>query len=96
MALYKEIALNNGVVLNYHKISSVRISPIDAEQGYELYIFVDSYVSQSKRAESLGYTVESNGYDATVSKDIIESTPIFTVAYDVLKTLEVFEGALDA
>jgi hypothetical protein len=94
MALRKEITLNNGVVLSYHKIGSIRVSQTE-EKNYELFIFVDSYVNQDKREESLNYAVESNGYDVIVAKPDVESTPIFTIAYEALKTLPIFDGAVD-
>lgn len=94
MALRKEITLNNGVVLSYHKIGSIRVGQTE-EKNYELFIFVDSFVNQDKREESLSHAVESNGYDIVVAKTDVESTPIFTIAYEALKKLPIFDGAID-
>ena len=94
MALIKAIELENGVVVNYHRV--VRINSII---NRETIIEVASYTSKAKREEEktaldnhepmdvyIAPKYESIPYDETM--DVVG-------AYEYLKTLKDFDGAED-
>ena len=100
MALKKEIELDNGVIVNYHRIVSMQ------KITNQMNIFeVASYVSETKRNEEreaieegqkTGEAVPMNVFiDTTiVDKDYDEAETIED-AYDYLKTLDKFKNAKD-
>lgn len=98
MALIKKVELNNGVVVNYHRIAS-----INKITNRAVIIEVASYTSEEKRQEEIDYynsTEENkrmNVYIDTVfiNKEYNENETIKDL-YEYLKTTERFEGATDA
>ena len=97
MALQKEIKLDNGIVVNYHRI--VSINKITNNSNI---IEVASYTSKEKRQEEIDYynsTEEEKMMnvfiDTTyINKDYDENETIEDT-YTYLKTLEKFKDAVD-
>lgn len=94
MALYKEIDLDNGVTVRYHRVVSV-----NTITNVQNIIEVASYTSKEKRDEEKK-SIETGG-DSNV---FIETTfvnadydPNMTIinAYDYLKALPEYEGAIE-
>ena len=96
MALKKDITLNNGIVLNYHRVVSV--NNITNQQSI---IEVASYINEEQRKkEKEWYETKSQG-DMNVfieskyySKEYDKNLNVDN-AYDYLKTLEEFDSAID-
>lgn len=98
MGLKKEIILDNGIVVNYHRIVS-----LNKITNHANIIEVASYTSQSKRQEeidSLQQSIETQEYvpinvfinTEYISKEYNEAETIAD-AYNYLKTLEKYNGA---
>lgn len=95
MALQKKIELDNGVVVNYHRI--VSLNKITNNQNV---IEVASYTSLEKRQEEIEALDNKNGMNVFIntiyiSKEYDEEETI-TDSYRYLKTLEQFANAEDA
>lgn len=101
MGLKKQIELENGIVLNYH-----RIATINKITNSQTVIEVSSYISKEKRQEEIealkigqeiGEAIPMNIYiDTTfINKDYNETDTIKDL-YDYLKTTEKFKDAEDA
>lgn len=101
MALQKQIVLDNGITVNYHRI--VSLNKITNQTNI---IEVASYTSKGKREEEqkaikkgqeTGEAVPINIFiDTTyINKDYSETETI-EEAYNYLKTTEKFENAEDA
>ena len=94
MALYKEIILGNGVVVNYHRVVSVNIIT-----NVQNIIEVASYTSKEKREEEK--TAIKTGGDSNVFIETTylnadcDQTMSIASAYDYLKTLPEYEDATD-
>ena len=94
MALLKEIELDNGITLNYHRIVSMTVIT-----NLFNVIEVGSYTGENKRlqekaalknGESMKVFIESTYLNADYDPSMtIES------AYEYLKTLPTFQGAED-
>lgn len=101
MALKKQIELNNGIIVNYH-----RIVTINKVTNNITIIEVASYTSEEKRqeeAEALrqgqetGVAVPMNIFiDTTFINKEYNETDTIKDLYDYLKTTEKFKDALDA
>lgn len=98
MALQKEIELENGVILNYHRIVSINKITNDST-----IIEVASYASKIQREKEIAY-YESTAEDKQMNV-FIDTTYINTEydegksiqdLYDHLKTTEKFKDAEDA
>lgn len=97
MALKKQIELENGIVLNYHRIVS-----INKITNNQTIIEVASYISKGKRQEEIDYynseeqDKQMNIFiDTTyVSADYDEDKTIQDL-YDYLKTTDKFKNAED-
>jgi hypothetical protein len=92
MAIKKEIELENGIVVNYHRIVS-----INKITNKSLIIEVASYISEKKRQEE----IEKEGQEMNIfiettylSKEYNETDTIQDL-YDYLKTTEMFKDAKD-
>lgn len=92
MALIKEIELDNGVKVNYHRVVS-----INKVTNVQNIIEVASYTGKEKRQEE----IEKNGQEMNV---FIHTSYISTEynaninienVYDYLKTLEQFKDAIN-
>lgn len=95
MALLKSIELNNGVVLNYHRI--VTITKIT---NHSIVLEIAGYTSQEKREQEIRQF--QNGEDINVYIDTsfidVDYDEISTIKdwYDYLKTTDKYSGAEDA
>ena len=103
MALNKDIQLDNGVTVSYHRV--VRVACYTNVQNT---IEVASYTSASQRArekEAMLATTDVTGAAVATLADPYIVTSLFETsyqqgmsivdAYDYLKTLPAFEGATD-
>lgn len=95
MALSKSIELDNGIVVNYHRIVS-----INKITNHSTIIEIASYVSEGKRKEEAEY-YKSTDIDKKmnvfinttyISKEYNESDTIEDI-YDYLKQTEMFKNA---
>lgn len=94
MAIVKKIELENGIVLNYHRIVS-----LNKITNGETIIEVASYTSKEKREieeNALANNESFNVYINTeyINKEYSEDETI-SDTYKYLKTLEKYEGATD-
>lgn len=100
MALLKKIELNNGVIVNYHRIVSINKITNNCN-----IIEIASYPNEKQRQKELvaiqkgketGEAVTMNIFiDTTfISKEYLENETI-TDTYEYLKTIEKFNGAED-
>lgn len=97
MALEKNIELDNGVIVNYHRIVS-----INKITNIKNLIEVGSYSNSEKRdeeKESLQSNEINYSLDIKIITDFIEApyddTMNIKESYEYLKTLEKYKGALD-
>lgn len=97
MALKKEIQLENGIILNYHRI--VSLNKITNQSNI---IEIASYTSKEKRQEEIEY-YQSTDEDKSINV-FIDTTYIDTEydeemtidnAYEYLKTTDKFKNAED-
>ena len=98
MALKKQIELENGIIVNYHRIVS-----INKITNSSIIIEVASYTSEEKRQEEIEYynlTEENKSMnvfiDTTYLNKEYNETDTIKDLYDYLKTTEKFKDALDA
>jgi hypothetical protein len=92
MALKKAIELANGVVVNYHRVTS-----LDIITNVQNIIEVSSYTSEAKRLEEKAALENGAPADVFVSTTILsapyEQTATIEQVYEYLKTLPEYEGA---
>ena len=94
MALIKEITLNSGITINYHRIVSVNnITNISS------IIEVGSYVNRAKRQEEKSKTPKGEEMDIFISTEYFplpyDEKIDVVKAYDYLKKTEKFSGSKD-
>lgn len=94
MALIKEIELNNGVKVNYHRIVSV-----NNVTNHASIIEVASYTSKEKREQEKEAFEKGKFIDAFketkfIEKEYEEDLNVVS-AYEYLKTLPEFSGCTD-
>lgn len=94
MALKKEIELENGITINYH-----RITTINKVTNNVTVIEVAGYISEEKRKEeieALKNGTEMNVFIHTMffNKEYVENETIKDL-YNYVKTIEMFENAED-
>lgn len=100
MALKKQIELNNGIVLNYH-----RITTINKVTNNTTIIEVSSYINEAQRqkeqgalqqAQSNGEAIKMNVFIETtyLNKEYVENETIKDL-YNYLKTTDKFYEAED-
>ncbi len=97
MALKKEIILDNGIKVSYHRIVSLNKITNKAN-----IIEIASYVSEAKREEEKAYYASQEPNKTMnvainteyINKEYNENETI-TEAYDYLKTLEMYNNAED-
>ena len=92
MGLRKEITLDNGVIVNYHRIVS-----LNNITNVSTIIEVGSYTSKEKRKEekdAIENATEMNVFINTeyINKEYTENLTI-KEAYEYLKTLEKYKNA---
>jgi hypothetical protein len=101
MALKKEIELENGVILNYHRITS-----INKVTNNTTVIEVSSYINEEQRekeqealiqSQEMGEAFPINVFINTVyvNKEYVEDETIKDL-YEFLKTTEMFKDAENA
>lgn len=94
MAIIKEIVLDNGITVNYHRVVSVN----NITKHVSL-IEVASYTSKEKREEEKEKLATKEPMNVFIYTEYFEKeyTPTLNVdtAYEYLKTLEKFTGASD-
>lgn len=90
MALIKEIELDNGVIVNYHRI--VSLNKITNSSNI---VEVASYISKQKRQEEIN-NENSNIFINTcyINKEYDENELIENT-YNYLKTIDKFKDAID-
>lgn len=94
MALYKEIELENGVMVNYH-----RIVTITKVTNFSVILEIASYINQSKREQEIQQI--QSGDEITVYQDTsflsvdYDETANITDWYNYLKTTDKYSGATD-
>ena len=97
MALEKQIELDNGVIVNYHRV--VSINKITNNQNV---IEIASYTSKAKRQEEKDYYINEDDNKSMnvfintnyISKEYNEKETISDVS-NYLKTLDNFKNAID-
>ena len=94
MAILKEIILDSGIPVNYHRIVSV-----NNITNQSSIIEIGSYVSKTKRLEEkekLANNESMNIFIHTkyINKEYTQNLNVVS-AYDYIKTLEEFSGAVD-
>ena len=94
MAILKEIILDSGIPVNYHRVVSV-----NNITNHSSIIEIASYTSKEKRQEEKTKLAAKESMNIFISTEYLskEYTPTFNVdtAYEYLKTLEKFAGAKD-
>ncbi len=88
MALQKTIVQNDGVITNYHRILYTQ-SSINSHNSIAVLSYINEDSRKNESAENRPYTVA-----ITYEKDYVENMTIES-AYEYLKTLPEFEGAVD-
>ena len=89
MALYKEIKQSDGVTTNYHRILYV-MTTINRQNSIVVLSYVDDESRQSEKAAEMQPYHKSVTYETTYDPNMS-----INAAYDYLKTLPEFEGAID-
>lgn len=92
MALNKEITLNSGVTITYHRISSISVRKVK-DEIFEVTFVVNSYVNDSYR--QTGVSVSQEQYSFNVTKAQLETLSIYDLSYKYLKSLSKFESSQD-
>lgn len=94
MGLRKEITLDNGVIVNYHRIVS-----LNNITNVSTIIEVGSYTSEEKREEEKVAIQNAQSIDVFIDTEYINKdyTENMTIeqAYDYLKTLDKFKSSED-
>ena len=95
MALLKSIELNNGVVLNYHRI--VAITKIT---NHSIVLEIAGYTSHEKREQEVRQFKNGESIDVYIDTSFIDvdydETTTIKDWYDYLKTTDKYLGAEDA
>lgn len=94
MALIKEIELDSGVTIRYHRVDSIR-----HYVNKDILIVITSYTSKAKRLEELdklsrGEQTNIFTESSYISVPYVTNFNVFD-AYAAIKQLEKFEGAED-
>lgn len=94
MALKKEIILKSGILVNYHRVVSV-----NNITNHASIIEVASYTNEAKRKEEQEALENKTSMDVFISTEYINvdyaKTMNVDTAYEYLKTLDKFAGAID-
>ena len=95
MALNKKIELENGIVLNYHRIVS-----INKITNVQTIIEIASYTSEEKRELEKEALENGEAFDVYIHTIYVDKkydeTDTIENLYDYLKTTEIFENAENA
>ena len=94
MALKKEIVLKNGIPLNYHRVVSV-----NNITNHASIIEIASYTTEENRKEEQNALANNASMDVFISTEYMDvdytKTLNVDTAYEYLKTLDKFAGAVD-
>lgn len=97
MAIKKEIELDNGIIVNYHRIVSIN----KITNSYNI-IEVASYTSENQREKEKEYyrsTDEDKQMNVFIETDYIQKeyseNETIEECYEYLKTLDKFKDAID-
>ena len=90
MALNKNITLENGCEVNYHRISSISLHLTNEVIAH---VVIDSYVNENYRR--LDQPVTSDCYLVNITTEEEEDTGIRSLLYNKLKDLEAWSDATD-
>ena len=97
MALQKEIELENGIIVNYHRIVS-----INKITNKSIMIEVGSYISEAKRQEEQEYYASQQKdktlnvfIDTTYISKAYDENETIEDTYNYLKTTEKFKDSVD-
>lgn len=94
MALIKEITLNNGIKVNYHRIASINNITNKAT-----IIEIQSYINKEKREKEKNSIKNSLNMNIFINTEYlnIDYSPTLDVdkAYDYIKTLDKFQNSTD-
>ena len=92
MALMKKIELENGVIINYHRIVS-----INKVTNHSIILEVASYTSEEKRLEEIEKEGEPMNIfiDTTFIEIDYDEDKSIKDFYDYLKTTDKFKDAID-
>lgn len=93
MALQKNIAMNTGVVANYHKIRTLNINAVTKNGSclVSTYLNHQARLDDKKEIEFKSYSIPAN----ILSGIDITSVDARVATYNYLKTLTYFNGAED-
>lgn len=91
MALFKEIRQDDGVRTNYHRILFLQTTT-----NKQNSIVVVSYVDETSRTDEKNGIVLQPYRKSTTYETIYDGNMTIDTAYEYLKTLPEFEGAVDA
>lgn len=91
MAISKEIIKENGIVSNYHKISSITLSTFDDDN--RLTILIDSFFNKEYRNKNCA--IDNMSYVFSIKNSEDENLSIRALGYKKLKELEIFKDAVD-
>lgn len=110
MAIEKPITMNNGVVLSYHRIFTMNIvvnreilieitsylSKKERDKEKEVYSFYKNATNEELHLMDSNNSPTYNGYTYTEFVSVpYDETFSIVKAYDYIKTLPKFEGAVD-
>lgn len=94
MALIKSIELDSGIIVNYHRVVSV-----NNVINHSSIIEVASYTSKEKREEEKEKLSNNEHINVFINTQYLSIDYVKTLdvdsAYEYLKTLEIFSGAVD-
>ena len=94
MAIIKNIELNSGIEINYHRVASV-----NNITNVATIIEIQSYTSKEQRNEEKKALENKNKMNVFINTEYIEKKyePSFNIslAYEHIKTLEKFKGYID-
>lgn len=90
MALYKEIRQDDGVTTNYHRVLFVQ-----QMVNHHNSIAVLSYVDDEARENEKEFVIAQPYMRSVTYEMAYDPTMTVETAYDYLKTLPQFEGAID-
>lgn len=95
MALLKEIELDNGVVLNYHRVVS-----INKITNHAVILEIAGYTSKAKREQEIQRLANRESITAYIHTSFMsvdyDETSTIKDWYTYLKTTEKYSGAEDA
>jgi len=96
MALQKAITLDNGYDANYWVVSNVEIDKNTHTQiSVVLYLNAQTKQDGKRNVYAKGYSVSGEAWDTYFANSVLDTANPFKSAYDYLKTLDEFQGAIN-